>query len=196
MTRSRSIIVWLLAFSLGLNVMFVAMGLSGVSISNAFKKPVPESEKWSYTNLFPLDDPELKLTDEQKKKIAEIRKEIDTQELRLNTQTADRVDRWYNFLLGSRDLTEQAIDPYVVEMRYGTKDLMLRLVNSLNRHRALLTPEQDKILEKRLSDKFKELKGYSQKRLSGTKLRLSAQYGDAFVRSVVGQTSGTLEKKN
>lgn len=202
MNRSRWLIVWLLAFSIGLNAIFVCMGLISLSKRNASatanSTPPPATrEKWSwnYTNLFPLDDPDLKLTPEQKKQILDVRRQIDIEELRLNHQTVKNYRHWVKALTND-NLTSAGIDPCVVEMSQGIKDRMMRLMHSIDGQRAVLTPEQNLVLNKRLRTQLREMKDGSLKILNGSKTRMTAQYGEAFVKSIIGPTSGTTERKN
>lgn len=194
MNRSRWLMVWVLAFSLGLNVMLVTMGVMNHNKADAQQTSQTAATQWTYTILFPLDDPELKLTPEQTQKLRELRTRLDRDELQLNVQTADRVARWYQYLL-TGNLTQEEIAPYIAESQQGSHDLMMRLVNSMNYHRAVLTPEQNRILTERLRTKFKELGVHSQNRLSNNKKRLTEEHGEAFVRAIVGTTSGTTEAK-
>lgn len=202
MNRSRWLIVWLLAFSLGLNAIFVGVGL--VTLSNrdtsaeTDSAPPPAAKQkgsWNYTCLFPLDDPDLKLTPEQKERILDIRRQIDVEELRLNHQTVKNYRHWIG-VLTSDNLTSAAIDPCIVEMSQGTKDRMMRLMHSINGQRAVLTSEQNLVLDKRLRKQLKEIKDGSLKILNGSKSRMTAQYGEAFVASIIGPTSGTTKRKH
>ncbi len=200
MNRSRRMVVWLLAFSLGLNAIFIGMWIAYYAKPDAATTttPPPPAQKkkwvWNTTELFPLDDPEIKLTPEQRQRVLEVRRRIATDELRLNDQTVRNYRHWVKTLTTDK-LTSAELDACIAEMCLGTKSRMVRLVHSIEGHRAVLTPEQQKTFDARMRKQLREMKDGSLKLLDASKTRVTAQFGAPFVASIIGPTSGTTERK-
>ncbi len=200
-------IIWLLAFSLGLNVVLMVSGSGRLRGSLAAAEPETATAPASMDDkpaaerdrdrdrdrdreLFDLDDAELGLSAEQKKKILEIRRRMDVEDYQLRLDAAERMES-LSRILAREDVTSGTLEPHLAAMSDRSESYMRRLARAIREQRTVLTPEQNEVLTRRLKKRFEEMEAWSERHLRRSRERLVEKYGTGIIEPTLDAQTGT-----
>ncbi len=178
--RPRFWQAWLLAFSLGLNAVLIGMALRPAPVEATAQPRHEGGPRGGDFNWLDPEDPELALNADQKQRLEEIRRRMEGEDLLLRKQTVERMESLGRVLV-SDQLDSREIEPLLLEMSSGSENFMLRVVRSLREQRAVLDAEQNRLMTKRLAERFEQMVHSSQRRLERSSNRLAERYGQEYV---------------
>lgn len=170
------LMIWVLAFSLGLNLVFLAG--TGVILYGVPKEAVHAavSGKPPFTRVLQFDEDRLKLTAEQRRKFKEIRERWERDEWQDRTASLDRINRLGGVLV-QEEITTSTLRPLLREIRHHSDDFFVRLGRAIRECRAVLSPEQNKIFTQMLQERFEQFQGMLRRRMQRHQHWLGAQPG-------------------
>ena len=152
------LLIWILAFSLGLNMVLV-----GGAVFHFSRLPPPEPpEKHHdagsppFTRILRFDEQRLTLTPSQRQKILAVRERWEQAEWRARGEAMQRMIRLGDLLVRD-DLTTASLAPLFDDVRLHSSDFFSRLAQALREYRAVLDAKQNIIFTQLLQERINKL---------------------------------------
>jgi len=164
----RRLNVWLLPFSLGLCAALIAAMAGGWG--QRAPRPSPAALAAGPPpghHVLDVDEDRLQLTAEQRAAFRAIRDRWDAAEQRSRRAALRRMIDCGRLLV-SEDLTTATISPLMTVVEEGVEDFTRRIVEALREERALLTPEQNRILTQILGERWQGIEAMLERQLDET----------------------------
>lgn len=173
MTGPGRMIIWALAFSLGLNIVLVGMVVSHLSQGAWTGPQAVAAPRFSSpaTHVLQFDEKRLKLTPEQRERFREIRDAWLESEKKAKETGVQRISR-LSTLLVRDNATTQTLQPVFKDLRDHSDDFFVRLSQSIQAYRAALNPEQQVVFNQMLQERFNALQRFTRQRSSEFEQRI------------------------
>lgn len=170
---TNRLVIWALAFSLGLNIVLVGMVVSHMTKGPWTGQQAVAAPRLSSpaTHVLQFDEKRLKLTPEQRDRFREIRDEWLESEKKAKETGVQRISR-LSTLLVRDNATTQTLQPVFRDLRDHSDDFFVRLSQSIQAYRAELDPGQRVVFNQMLQERFNALQRFTRQRSSEFEQRI------------------------
>ena len=147
-------LIWLLAFSLGLNVALAVYAIGNHQRGSDVAKSSPVKSQY----LLQFDETKLNLTPAQSQAFARIRKHWEQEEYNRRVKSIDCMILLAQQLIND-DLTTATLQPNLSGVSECSDAFYLRLIHALRAHREVLDKNQNEMFTHVLERRYQELRG-------------------------------------